>query len=229
LHTTLLLFDIDGTLLTSGGCGERALKLAVRDYFGVDDDLKDLEIAGRTDTSIARQLLRKYQHDEEKEMEILAHYLRHLPVLLPQIQGRLLPGIRELLEILHQRGDVVLALLTGNLVRGAEHKLSHYGIWHYFEFGAFADDHHDRNELGPVALKRAGERGHAVEPERTFVIGDTPHDVACARACGVRAIGVATGGCSYEKLAASNPDVILRDLSDAQAAMAAFGLGIARA
>jgi phosphoglycolate phosphatase len=224
LHTTLLLFDIDGTLMTSGGCGERALKLAVRDYFGVDDELKDLEIAGRTDTSIARQLLRKYQRDEEKGMEVLEHYLRHLPILLPQIQGRLLPGIRELLEILRQRGDVVLALLTGNLARGAEHKLSHYGIWDYFEFGAFADDHHDRNQLGPVAFKRARERGHTVVAERTFVIGDTPHDIACARACGARAIGVATGGCSYEVLEASRPDVLLRDLSDAQTAMKAFGL-----
>ena len=224
METTLLLFDIDGTLLTTGGCGERALRSAVRDFFGTEDDLRDIEIAGRTDTGIARQLLRKYRHEEDRALEVLEHYLRHLPVLLPQIPGRLLPGVVELLEALKERSDVVLALLTGNLQRGAEYKLSHYGVWHYFGFGAFADDHHDRNQLGQVAIRRAQERGHDVRPERVFVIGDTPHDVACARACGARAVGVATGGSTYEALAATKPDALLRDLSDIPAALRAFGL-----
>lgn len=224
METTLLLFDIDGTILTTGGCGERALRHAVKDFFGEDDDLHDIEIAGRTDTGIARQLLRKYERDEKHAMEVLEHYLRHLPLLLPQIQGRLLPGVRELLDALQQRSDVVLALLTGNLQRGAEYKLSHYGVWHYFGFGAFADDHHDRNELGPVALRRARERGHDIPLERVFVIGDTPKDIACARACGVRAVGVATGGSTYETLSAAMPDALLRDLSDINATLTALGL-----
>lgn len=224
METTLLLFDIDGTLLTTGGCGERALRGAVKDFFGKDDDLKDIEIAGRTDTSIARQLLRKYEGDEERALEVLEHYLRHLPTLLPQIQGRLLPGVMELLDALHARGDVVLALLTGNLERGARHKLSHYGVWHYFQFGAFADDHHDRNELGAFALSRARARGLEPRLDRVFVIGDTPHDIACGRACGARAIGVATGGSTYEQLQAANPDAVLRDFSDLRATLEVFGL-----
>lgn len=224
LQTTLLLFDIDGTLLTTGGCGERALRSAVHDFFGEDDDFSEIEIAGRTDTAIARQLLRKYNGDEERALEVLEHYLRHLPVLLPKIQGRLMPGVIPLLEVLKDRSDVVLALLTGNLQRGAEYKLTHYGVWHYFGFGAFADDHYDRNELGPVAMRRAKERGHDIPVERVFVIGDTPKDVACARAFGARAVGVATGGSTYEALAATTPDALLRDFSDLPATLRAFGL-----
>ena len=226
LEKTLLLFDIDGTLLTSGGCGERALRHAVMDSFGIEDDLHDIEIAGRTDTGIARQLLRKYGCPETDEgiRGILESYLRHLPRLLPEIQGRLLPGVNELLAALKPRADVVLALLTGNLVRGAEHKLSHYGVWHYFEFGAFADEHHERDKLGPFALARTVERGHAIPLSRTFVIGDTPHDISCARAIGAKAVAVATGVFPSEKLATHEPDVLLGDLSDLGATFRAFGL-----
>jgi phosphoglycolate phosphatase-like HAD superfamily hydrolase len=226
LEKTLLLFDIDGTLITTGGCGERALRLAVKDEFGVEDDMRDIEIAGRTDTSIARQLLKKHGRPvtEEGIRGILDSYLRHLPRLLPEVKGRLLPGVADLLPALKPREDVVLALLTGNLVRGAEHKLSHYGVWHYFEFGAFADDHHERDRLGPFALARAAERGHAVSISRTFVIGDTPHDISCARAFGAKAVAVATGGFRSEGLARHSPDVLLEDLSDLPATLHAFGL-----
>jgi phosphoglycolate phosphatase len=224
LETTLLLFDIDGTLLTTGGCGMQALRLATRDYFGADDDLREIEIAGRTDTGIARQLLRKYERDEKLALDVLERYLHHLPLLLPQTEGRLLPGVPELLAALHQRPDVVLGLLTGNLERGAALKLEQYGVWHYFGFGAFADDHHDRNELGAVALARARARGWNSSPERVYVIGDTPHDIACARACGARAVGVATGGSSYEALQAAAPDILLRDFSGLSATLRAFGL-----
>jgi phosphoglycolate phosphatase-like HAD superfamily hydrolase len=226
LEKTLLLFDIDGTLITTGGCGERALRLAVRDEFGVDDDMAGIEIAGRTDTSIARQLLRKHARPETEAgiRGILESYLRHLPRLLPEVEGRLLPGVGDLLAALRGRADVVLALLTGNLVRGAEHKLSHFGVWHYFEFGAFADDHHERDKLGPFALARAAERGHAVSITRTFVIGDTPHDISCARAIGAKAVAVATGGFPSEKLAPHSPDVLMEDLGNLAASLRAFGL-----
>lgn len=226
MEKTLLLFDIDGTLITTGGCGERALRLAVRDEFGVEDDMRGIEIAGRTDTSIARQLLRKFGRAETEDgvRAILDSYLRHLPRLLPQVLGRVLPGVGELLPALKHRADVVLALLTGNLARGAEHKLSHYGVWHYFEFGAFADDHHERDKLGPFALDRAVERGHDVSISRTFVIGDTPHDISCARAIGAKAVAVATGGFRAAQLAACAPDVLLEDFSDLPATFGAFGL-----
>jgi phosphoglycolate phosphatase-like HAD superfamily hydrolase len=219
LEKTLLLFDIDGTLITTGGCGERALRLAVRDAFGI-------EIAGRTDTGIARQLLRKHGR-AETDAEItalLGNYLRHLPTLLPKAEGRLLPGVEKLLPALRLRTDVVLALLTGNVERGAQHKLSHFGVWEHFGFGAFADDHHERDKLGPFALARARERGHACDLSRTFVIGDTPHDISCARAIGARAVAVATGVFDRKSLAPHAPDVLLENLGDLSATLRAFGL-----
>ena len=226
MEKTLLLFDIDGTLLTTGGCGERALRHAVRDAFGVEDDLREIEIAGRTDTGIARQLLRKHGR-EETDLEIaavLVNYLHHLPVLLRETQGRLLPGVEALLPLLQPRGDVVLGLLTGNLKRGAEHKLAHFGVWDYFTFGAFADDHHERDRLGPFALARARERGHTVALSRTFVIGDTPHDISCARAIGAKAVAVATGVFRSEQLASHTPDILLEDLGDISATLHVLGL-----
>ena len=226
MEKTLLLFDIDGTLIRSGGCGERALRLAVRDSFGVDDDLRDIEIAGRTDTGIARQLLRKHGRAETEEeiAAVLENYLRHLPVLLRETQGQLLPGVQSLLTLLQPRGDVVLGLLTGNLKRGAKHKLLHYGVWDYFAFGAFADDHHERDRLGPFALSRATERGHEIPLSRTFVIGDTPHDISCARAIGAKAFAVATGGFRAEQLAPHTPDILLENLGDISATLRALGL-----
>lgn len=225
--TTLLLFDIDGTILTTGGCGERALRLAIRDYFGVEDDMKDIEIAGRTDTYIARRLLEKYDREitNEEIQKILARYVVHLGTLLPQGEGRVMPGIVPLLEAMKDREDVSLALLTGNLARGAEMKLTHYGVWHYFRFGAYADDHYDRNQLSPVALTRAREHhGHDFDPGRVFVLGDTPHDIACARVIGAQALAVATGGFTHESLVPHQPDLLFHDLSDVPGVVKAMGL-----
>jgi len=222
---TLLLFDIDGTIMTSGGCGEKAMRLAVKDHFGVEDDLSDIEIAGRTDTYISQRLHEKYGQDAQTPDPFLGHYIKHLGVLLPQIQGRLLPGIEALLAALKPRGDVVLGLLTGNLARGAELKLRHYGVWDYFEFGAYADDHFDRNQLGPFALQRARQQHqHEFEPERVFIIGDTPHDISCARAIGVRAVAVATGGFTYDALHTHQPDFLFQDLNDIPGFIQAIGL-----
>jgi phosphoglycolate phosphatase-like HAD superfamily hydrolase len=192
----LLLFDIDGTLLTSGGAGIMRFGAGFKDRFGIDDDLREIEIAGRTDSAIARQVFAKHALPETAEnlTAFFDGYLHHLALLLPEKRGRLLPGVLPLLSALRSRSEAVLALLTGNLARGAELKLTHYGVWHYFEFGAYADDHHDRNQLGHFARERARER-HGVEfpPERIFVLGDTPHDVSCARAVGAQAVAIATG------------------------------------
>ncbi|MGB8166025.1 MAG: HAD hydrolase-like protein [Chthoniobacteraceae bacterium] len=223
MEKTLLLFDIDGTLITSGGAGERALRIGFRERFGIDDDLKNVEIAGRTDSGIARAMLRAHGLAETPEniAAFVDSYLAHLAVQLRSTEGGLLPGVPALLEALKTRADMVLALLTGNVARGAELKLTHYGVWTFFEFGAYADDHHDRNELGPFAQRRASER-HGVEfpPERIFVLGDTPHDIACARAIGAKAIAVATGKFSRTDLTAHRPDFIFDDLSDRDAVIA---------
>jgi phosphoglycolate phosphatase len=220
LEKKLLLFDIDGTLLISAGVG--ALTAAVREYFH-SDGLDDVEIAGRTDTSIAHQLfaLHRREFTPAAVTEFTDLYLTHLARILPITEGRLLPGIIPLLEALKTRTDCVLALLTGNLIRGAELKLTHYGIWHYFEFGAYADDHHDRNALGPIAHARALDKhGHDFSPEHIYVLGDTPHDIACARAIGAKAIAIATGGSTRAQLAAHAPDFLFDDLSDLAAVLA---------
>jgi phosphoglycolate phosphatase-like HAD superfamily hydrolase len=225
LEKTLLLFDIDGTLITSGGAGERALRRGFLERFGIDDDLQKVEIAGRTDSGIARAMLRTHglRDTPENIAAFIDAYLAHLADELPQSEGRLLPGIPALLDTLKLRSDVVLALLTGNVERGAEIKLTHYGVWHFFEFGAYADDHHDRNELGPFAQRRAAEKhGGDFRPERIVILGDTPHDIACARAIGARAIGIATGKFSRAELEAHQPDHVFDDLSDLPAVLRAL-------
>ena len=219
MHVTrkLVLFDIDGTLLTSGGAGERALRIAFRERFGIDDDLKNVEIAGRTDSGIARRMLLAHglPGTPENIAAFLDTYAHHLALELPRTPGRLLPGILPLLQALHTDDQFVLGLLTGNLHRGAELKLVRYGIWHFFEFGAFADDHHDRNELGRFACDRASERhGCEFAAERVYVIGDTPHDIACAKAITARAIGVATGNFTREQLTSAGADVVFDNLSE---------------
>ena len=123
----------------------------------------------------------------------------------------------ELLKKLKARKHVILGLLTGNVSRGAQLKLGHYGVWHFFEFGAFADDHADRNQLGSFAQARARERpGREFTAEEIDVIGDTPRDIACGKALGARTIAVATGSWSREKLAEHHPDILIDDFSEVE-------------
>ena len=221
----LLLWDIDATLITSGGGGDTALKQAVRERFGTNDDLREIEIAGRTDRHIARSILLKYSVEPTDEAvdEFLEVYLRRLRELLPQLNGRVLPGVKEILDRLKPNPNRVLALLTGNLERGAKLKLERYGLWEYFEFGAFADDHHDRNELGAFARQRAAEKhGHDFEVARIDVIGDTGHDIGCGKIFGARTIAVATGSWTREQLAEHNPDFLFDDLSNVEEVMRAL-------
>ena len=222
----LLLFDIDGTLVDSGGAGIQALKDVLQEQFGISDDLRGVEIAGQTDTGIVRQILQKREiaASNENVSAFLDLYAQFLGRELPLREGTLLAGVRELLPRLQARSQNVLALLTGNIERGAKLKLEHYGIWNFFEFGAFADDHHDRNELGPFAQRRAREK-HAIDfpAEAIDVIGDTPHDIACGKAIGARTIAVATGSFSRAQLAEHQPDELLDDFSDVEARIAELG------
>ncbi|CAN5596932.1 HAD hydrolase-like protein [soil metagenome] len=219
----LLLFDIDGTLIDSGGAGIQSLKDVLQQQFGISDDLRGVEIAGKTDTGIVHQILRKQNIaiDKATTAAFLDLYLQFLARELPQRKGKVLPGVEELLGRLRARPQNVLGLLTGNLARGAQLKLSHYGLWDFFEVGAFADDHHDRNELGLFAQRRAREK-HALNfaGAEIDVIGDTPHDIACGKAIGARTIVVATGSFTREQLAEHEPDRILDDFSEVDAAIA---------
>ncbi len=226
MNSRLLLFDIDGTLIDSGGAGIQSLKDVLQQQFGIADDLRGVEIAGKTDTGIVHQILRKQKIavTDEATSAFLDLYLEFLVHELPQRKGRVLPGVPELLLRLRQRPHNVLGLLTGNLERGAKIKLSYYGLWDFFEFGAFADDHHERNELGPFAQRRARER-HAIDfaAAEIDVIGDTPHDIACGKAIGARTIAVATGSFTRAQLAAHAPDRIVDDFSEVEAVIRELG------
>jgi phosphoglycolate phosphatase-like HAD superfamily hydrolase len=222
----LLLWDIDATLITTARAGEKGLKQIVQQRWGVADDFHDIEIAGRTDVQIVRQILRKYgvAPTDEQVRPFLDQYLQHLEEFLPQLHGRILPGVAEILTRLKPNPDRVLALLTGNLRRGAELKLRRYGLWEYFEFGAFADDHHERNELGAFARRRALEKhGHDFAVAAIDVIGDTGHDIACGKIFGARTIAVATGSWTREQLARHEPDFLFDDLSQVDEIMATLG------
>src|SRR5437016_11622179 len=222
----LLLFDIDGTLIHSGGAGVEALKLAFTERFSIHDDLHGIEIAGMTDSGIVISILKKHKIPATNEniTAFLDSYVHFLSRELPRRKGNLLPGVLELLQKLKSRKHLVLALLTGNVSRGAQLKLEHYGVWHFFEFGAFADDHQDRNQLGPFARARAKEKhGREFSAAEIDVIGDTPRDIACGKALGARTVAVATGTWSREKLAEHHPDILIDDLSDVDRLMNTLG------
>lgn len=203
--------------------GERALVVALKNVCRIEGSLTRVEVAGRTDRLIAEDILRAHGLDPTPQAihDFLEGYLAALPTELGRGKPRLLPGILRILERVAARPDLAQGLLTGNLTHGARVKLSHFDVWRYFPFGAFADDAVQRNELGPHALRRAGTH-HATEflPGRTFVIGDTPHDVACGRAIGAATIAVATGRFSVEELAACAPTLVLPHLEDVEGFMA---------
>lgn len=221
----LLLWDIDGTLI-SGAAGHRAIVRATAQRFGGIGDLDGVEIGGRTDRSIAHQVLTKYgvPITEDSTDTFLQLYLALLAQELPRSQGRVFPGVLQLLERAEHRSDIILGLLTGNLRRGAQLKLEHYRLWHFFALGAFADDHHDRNQLGAFALTRVQERcGREFSPAQVDVIGDTGHDVACGKAFGARTIAIATGSWPREKLAEYSPDFLFDDFSNVDEVISTLG------
>jgi len=211
------LFDIDGTLLSSGGAGKAAMEAALGSAFGVVEIRGRVPFAGRTDRAIGRDLFRAHGIDESAAnwQRFVQHYLEHLPACLGRHPGRVLPGIAGLLDHLRQRQGAVLGLLTGNLQQGARLKLGHYDLAHHFAFGGYGDHHWDRDDVARDALQRVHEYCNgSLGPEQLWVIGDTPLDVSCARAIGARVAAVATGVHSLAELEAARPDCLLADFSD---------------
>lgn len=225
----LVLFDVDGTLVLTGGAGARAMTLALRDLLGVENGFEGIPMPGRTDGIILKDALERGGHPndeavlEDFQRRYLEHLAREIHHPAPGKFKGVMPGVRALLDALAGRDNVLLALLTGNYRGAARLKLEHFDLWRYFRCGAFADDAHERNDLVPVAVSRARECGFPeVAPGHVVVIGDTALDVACARAAGARAIAVATGGVDVETLRSSGADAVFEDLSDTNAALAAI-------
>jgi phosphoglycolate phosphatase-like HAD superfamily hydrolase len=215
MHTCL--FDIDGTLLSSGGAGKAAMEAALATEFGVAAGTDGVPFTGRTDRAIVRDLFSRHgiDHSEGNRQRFLQAYLDHLPICLAGHAGQVLPGVAALLERLHGRATVRVGLLTGNIREGANRKLGHFRLLHYFAFGGFGDEHFDRDDVARAALRALHEHLQAEpDPARIWVIGDTPLDVQCARAIGARAVAVATGRHTLAELAPSQPDLLLADLSD---------------
>jgi len=212
----ICLFDIDGTLLASGGAGKAALETALTEDFGVTLTVR-IPYAGRTDRAIIRDLLREHGLDESPALlaRLLEGYLRRLPAALAEHKGCVLPGIQPLLDELGRRDDVAVGLLTGNVRAGARTKLDHFGLFEHFRFGGFGDEHFDRDDVAREALAAIRAHGHeTVAAENIWVIGDTPLDIRCARAIGARVAAIATGMHSVDQLRAANPDVVLPNLAD---------------
>ena len=224
----LLLFDIDGTLILTGGAGQRAMTRAFAQTHGLEDALKKVDLAGRTDRIIMRDALTNAGQPHE-DVDVDAFRTAYCAALREEItkvgNGRrgLLPGVKPLLDRLAGRDDVRLALLTGNFRASAEIKLAAFDVWRYFTWGAFADDAIERDDLIAVAHARhETEHGHVMEPESVVVIGDTPHDIRCARAGGAKAIAVATGNYDLASLERHKPDALFADLTDTDAVLAAL-------
>lgn len=225
----LVLFDIDGTLLWTDGAGRRSMEGALVEIFGHHGD-PTYRYDGKTDRQIAREQMRWAGVDDAQISarmdDLFAAYLTRLEaeLLRDAAVSRLCAGIPELLDAVEAHTRAVLGLLTGNMEHGARHKLSAVGVdFHRFRVNAFGSDHEDRPALPAVAQRRAEALlGTAMPGHQMVIIGDTPADIECGRALGVRAIGVATGRYSVEELAAHRPAAVFETLEDTAAVLSAI-------
>ena len=229
--TRLVLFDIDGTIL-SGGPARNALRVALVEVYGTAGPLEEWEFSGKTDPRIARELLTEAGISRVRIERMLPtlwdRYLEELEVRLPACPTRALPGAVDLLARLDAEPGVAAALLTGNLAAGARLKLESAGLGHWFPLGAYGSDHEVRDELPAIAVRRAEMHwGTRFAPGEVAVVGDTPRDVACGRAHGTRTVAVATGHFGVGALEGTGADVVLESLEETGRALRAI-LGAGR-
>lgn len=224
---TLVLFDIDGTLVLTGRAGVRALNRALFDVLGSRDALEGIAIAGRTDRAIITDALKStgLVISDELVASVRDAYCGHLGGEVDSDSPHpklILPGVvaaLDALDTLAASGAVAVGLLTGNFARGAEIKLGYFDLWSRFRFGAFGDHHVDRRDLVPLAIEAAERAGAGrFAASQAVIVGDTPADVDCAHAHGAKAIAVATGGFDEAALRATGADVVVSDLLDWTAA-----------
>jgi phosphoglycolate phosphatase-like HAD superfamily hydrolase len=224
----LILFDIDGTLVLTGGAGSRAMGRAFHEVYDVENAFDGIPMPGRTDQNIVADAFERagLPVEDGRVHHFRESYYRHLAEALDEFhpEKKVMPGVRELLNALQPRANVFLALLTGNYSRSAQLKLEHFDLWRYFACGAFGEDAPDRNRLLPVAVARARERGaQLASPDRVIVVGDTPHDVACAAFSGATSVAVATGTADAPTLRECGADIVFEDLSDTDAFLKLLG------
>jgi phosphoglycolate phosphatase-like HAD superfamily hydrolase len=218
----LVLFDIDGTLVHTGGAGVKAFAKVFATEFGATDGFERLKFAGRTDMSLVREFFGFHgiAATAENFQRFFERYVFWLDHILNESRTEMCPGVREFIDELRALPlPPMLGLLTGNIRLGAEIKLRHFGLWTEFETGAFADDREARDEIAAVAR----ERGSALlntelKNDQVLVIGDTPLDIRCARAIGAKVLAVATGGAKLEELCAHDPDWLVPALPSIRAA-----------
>lgn len=222
----LVLWDVDGTLLRTNGVAQHAFDTAAEHVLGRPPGDHRVRMSGKTDPCIALEILAFAGAAPAEAARLLPAVLDRLEaelaaaIDLVREQGHVLPGVAEVLADLHRDADVVQSVLTGNLAANAGVKLRAFGLdrWIDIEVGAFGSDHHDREELVPVALERVARlRGRTLRPGDVWVVGDTPRDLACARAAGSRCLLVATGQFGVDELGALEPDEVLPDLTDTTA------------
>ena len=213
----LVLFDIDGTLLSCRGSGRRSLDHALEERFGRKGLCQDIVFQGRMDPDIVDEIIANAGGEPGDRQWVLDRYLAILAEEIVDCPPRVLPGVRDVLRELRGAESVTVALVTGNLREGAKLKLGSVGLWDEFQFGCFAEDAHTRGELVSIARQRAEDlTGIAFGRESCFLVGDTVNDVKAAHHGGAVSVAVATGGQSMEQLAAHEPALLLESLDPAE-------------
>jgi len=212
----LVLFDIDGTLVRTGGAGVKAFAKTFASEFKVADGFEHLKFPGRTDIGLVREFFGFHQIEPTPEnlQRFFEHYVLWLDHLLKESRTEVCPGVWELIRDLQALPQApLLGLLTGNIRLGAEIKLRHFDLWDVFQTGAFGDEHEDRGQIAALALERGSRLvGKDLRGDEVLVIGDTPLDIRCARAIGAKALAVATGGSDLAELKRHQPDWAITDL-----------------
>lgn len=222
----LILFDLDGTILLSGGAGARAVCRACKKIYGIENAMDGIKPDGKTDITILREIFKAMEKDFLLE-EIDGLFSKYLIFLKDEVANshdyRVMPGIPELIKALSKREDIILGIATGNIKEAALIKLGRSGLGHYFRFGGFGSDFEDREEIIRIAIERGkGFLNKENGFDGIFVIGDTPLDIIAARVVGVKAVAVATGSYSISDLKEYNPDYLFENFSDLESVLKIF-------
>src|SRR5271170_2604757 len=215
--TRLVLFDIDGTLVHTGHAGTQAFKKTFATEFNLHHGAEKMKFAGRTDVSLVREFFKIHALPETPEhfAQFFERYVFWLDHILAESNGNVCHGVLEFIDdLLVLSNPPALGLLTGNIKLGAELKLRHFGLWEIFQFGGFADDNEDRNQIAAAAFER-GKRvmGKNLRAEEIVVVGDTQFDIRCGKFIGAKVLAVATGGAKHHELKPHSPDWLVEDLS----------------